>query len=301
MLKMSIQKDLVPDKSCLQQRLKLEAIFNSVSDGIIALNEGYQITSFNRAAGEITGIEPQNAVDQPYADVFKVRSQNLAKILADIQVDGKRIEEMELEIDRADGQKRTVMLNVDRLVDVDGNLAGVVLIFRDISEVRRLKEELEGRYRFHNLIGKSRQMQELYRLIEQTADSDASVIIEGESGTGKELVAHAIHYNSPRADGPFVPVNCSALPETLLESELFGYVKGAFTGAMRDKIGRFEAADGGTIFLDEIGDVSPLVQLKLLRFIQERQFERVGDRKSIKVDVRIIAATNKKLKELVRE
>jgi DNA-binding NtrC family response regulator len=143
-------------------------------------------------------------------------------------------------------------------------------------------------------------MQELYRLIEQTADSDASVIIEGESGTGKELVAHAIHYNSPRANGTLVPVNCSALPETLLESELFGHVKGAFTGATRDKMGRFEAADGGTIFLDEIGDISPLVQLKLLRFIQERQFERVGDRKPLKVDVRITAATNKNLKELVR-
>ncbi|MFQ6044722.1 MAG: sigma-54 interaction domain-containing protein [Candidatus Poribacteria bacterium] len=298
---MSIQKDLAPDKSCLQQRLKLEAIFNSVSDGIIALDEEHQITSFNRAAGSITGVAPQDALDRPYTDVFKVRSLDLAEILAEAQENGKRIEEMEVEIDRADGRKRTVMLNIDRLVDVDGNLAGTVLIFRDISEVRRLKEELRGRYRFHNLIGKSHQMQELYRLIEQTADSDASVIIEGESGTGKELVAHAIHYNSPRADGPFVPVNCSALPETLLESELFGHVKGAFTGAMRDKIGRFEAADGGTIFLDEIGDISPLVQLKLLRFIQERQFERVGDRKSVKVDVRIIAATNKNLKELVRE
>ena len=143
-------------------------------------------------------------------------------------------------------------------------------------------------------------MQEVYRLTEYLADTETSVLVTGESGTGKELVASAIHHRSKRADKPLVTVNCSALAETLLESELFGHVKGEFTGAIKDKAGRFQLADGGTVFLDEIGDISPIVQLKLLRVLQERQLERVGDSKTIKVDVRVIAATNRNLKEKIR-
>jgi transcriptional regulator with PAS, ATPase and Fis domain len=154
-------------------------------------------------------------------------------------------------------------------------------------------------YRFHDLIGHTPQMRALYALIRQVAPTPASILLQGESGTGKELVARALHAESPRAAGPFVKVNCAALAESLLESELFGHVKGAFTGAIADKVGRFEAAHGGTIFLDEIGDVSPLIQLKLLRVIQEREFERVGSSKAIRTDVRLISATNKDLGRLV--
>jgi len=173
-------------------------------------------------------------------------------------------------------------------------------VVRDITRLSDLEEKLKEKHRFHNIIGKSLRMQKVYRLIEYLADTETTVLVTGESGTGKELVASAIHHRSKRADKPMVTVNCSALAETLLESELFGHVKGAFTGAIKDKAGRFQLADGGTVFLDEIGDISPIVQLKLLRVLQEREFERVGDSKTIKVDVRVIAATNRNLKEKIR-
>jgi Nif-specific regulatory protein len=165
----------------------------------------------------------------------------------------------------------------------------------------RLRQELKTRFNLHNMVGSSNAMQEVYRLIEQVADSNATVLIRGESGTGKDLVAHAIHYSSPRGEKPFVKVNCTALPETLLESELFGHEKGAFTGATSTKPGRFERAHGGTIFLDEIGDFPPNLQVKLLRVIQFKEFERLGGLKTISTNVRIIVATNKKLEELIEK
>jgi DNA-binding NtrC family response regulator len=169
------------------------------------------------------------------------------------------------------------------------------------SENFNLKRELKRKYSFENIVGDSRPMQDVYRLIEKVADSDSTVLIQGESGTGKELVARAIHYNSKRKERFLVPVNCGAIPETLLESELFGHVKGAFTGASTNRIGRFEAANGGTLFLDEIGDMSPALQVKVLRVIQEQEFEPVGSVKTRKIDVRIIAATNQNLDQRVAE
>ena len=168
------------------------------------------------------------------------------------------------------------------------------------QENLRLRQELKSRFNIHNMISSSNAMQQVYRLIEQVAQSNTTVIIRGESGTGKDLVAHALHYNSLRADKPFVKVNCTALPETLLESELFGHEKGAFTGAIDRKLGRFEWAHGGTIFLDEIGDFSLNLQVKLLRVIQTKEFERVGGRETIKSNVRIIVATNKNLEEAIK-
>jgi two-component system response regulator PilR (NtrC family)/two-component system response regulator AtoC len=168
-------------------------------------------------------------------------------------------------------------------------------------EVATLRHEVEDRYQFGNILGKNPQMQEIFQLIRTVAETDATVLVQGESGTGKELIARAIHYNSRRKDRPFVVVSCSALPETLLESELFGHEKGAFTGAIRQRIGRFEMADGGTVFLDEIGEMSMPVQLKLLRVLQEREFERVGGNQTVKVDVRVIAATHKDLHRAMSE
>ncbi|HFB68526.1 MAG TPA: sigma-54-dependent Fis family transcriptional regulator, partial [Calditrichae bacterium] len=166
-----------------------------------------------------------------------------------------------------------------------------------IRENQYLREKLAQKYNFDSIIGKNKKMLELFELIKDVAKTSSTVLIRGESGTGKELIAHAIHFNSDRVKKPFVKVNCAVLAENLLESELFGHVKGAFTGAIKDKMGRFELAHGGTIFLDEIGDISPNMQLKLLRVLQEGEFERVGGTETIKVDVRIIAATNRNLEE----
>ncbi len=171
---------------------------------------------------------------------------------------------------------------------------------RLIGENIKLYRELQERYRFQNLIGSSRKMQEVFQAIAQVAASDATVLVRGESGTGKELVAHAIHYNSPRAHAPLVRVSCAALPEGLIESELFGHERGAFTGALVAKKGRFEVAHGGTLFLDEVGDLSPSVQVKLLRVIQEKEFERLGSSRTIRADVRIIAATHQDLEAAMR-
>jgi len=170
-------------------------------------------------------------------------------------------------------------------------------MFRVVKENTRLRESVQSQYSFGNIIGKCKQMRDVYQTIQKVAPSTATVLIEGENGTGKELVAKSIHFNGPRREKPFVAVNCTALAENLLESELFGHEKGAFTGAVSMKKGRFELADGGTLFLDEIGELSPLIQVKLLRVLQEKVIERVGGIKSIPVDIRILAATNKVLKE----
>ncbi len=176
------------------------------------------------------------------------------------------------------------------------------LQFRRLQqENTQLRQELVGKYRFENMVARSAKMEDVLRMVGQVAQSDATVLILGESGTGKELIARALHYNSPRQDKPFVTVNCPSIPENLLESELFGHVKGAFTGAVKDRKGKFELADGGSIFLDEIGDLPENLQAKLLRVLQEQEFERLGDSRTIKVDVRVIAATNKDLFQRVQE
>jgi transcriptional regulator with PAS, ATPase and Fis domain len=193
-----------------------------------------------------------------------------------------------------------VVLTSSPLKDRFNNFAGAALVIRDVTREIDLERELKERRQFQNIIGNSGKMQQVYELLEDLSDSDTTVLISGESGTGKELVANALHYGSNRAQQPFIKVNCSALSDSLLESELFGHVKGAFTGAISDKIGRFEMADRGSILLDEIGDISANIQLKLLRVIQEKEFERVGESKPFKVDVRIIATTNRDLKQKVK-
>jgi transcriptional regulator with GAF, ATPase, and Fis domain len=186
------------------------------------------------------------------------------------------------------------------LVHSNNKYAGAVLVIRDITREYDLERKIAEQYQFQEIIGKSKKMKELYALLEDLTESSTTVLITGESGTGKELVANALHRGGTRAQKPFVKVNCSALSDFLLESELFGHVKGAFTGALKDKLGRFEMADGGSILLDEIGDISPRVQHKLLRVLQEKEFERVGDSVSVKVDVRIMTSTNRNLNEMVR-
>ncbi len=188
-----------------------------------------------------------------------------------------------------------------RLDEIVAKVETIAQLKSLIRENEYLREKLSKKYKFDNIVGKNKKMLALFELVKDVAQTSSTVLIRGESGTGKELIAHAIHFNSERAKKPFVKVNCAVLAENLLESELFGHVKGAFTGAIKDKLGRFELAHGGTIFLDEIGDISPNMQLKLLRVIQEGEFERVGGTETIKVDVRIIAATNRNLEEAMQK
>jgi PAS domain S-box-containing protein len=231
---------------------------------------------------------------------------------ADIQkcriIEQGHAEAKECQLRHKDGHDVEVIKNASVVRDDQDNIVGVVETITDLTELKRARKKAEYAmlrlgelHRMDNIIGKSRAMQKVYSAISAAAASEATILIQGESGTGKELVAGAIHYNGDRRDRPLVSVNCSALAETLLESELFGHVKGAFTGASRDRIGRFEEATGGTIFLDEIGELSPYIQVKLLRVLQEREIERVGDSKKRKIDIRVIAATHRDLYAKVRE
>jgi len=287
--------------ACLVGRDRLTGVLDSVSDGILTVDKALRVITVNRAATEITGFSREEALSSSCLDVFRQILFGQECLVCRALEKREYVRDVEREIVRKGGDRRLVLVTTTPLVEAGDEQPGVVVVFRDIQEIRELREQLKGRSGLHQLIGKSHKMQEIYRLIEQVGDSSVSVLIQGESGTGKELVARATHYQSPRASRPFVAVNCSALVETLLESELFGHVKGAFTGATYSKAGRFEMADGGTVFLDEIGDLSPAIQLKLLRVLQEKEFERVGESKPRKVDVRIIAATNKNLLHSVKE
>ncbi|MCC7265516.1 MAG: sigma 54-interacting transcriptional regulator [Candidatus Latescibacteria bacterium] len=275
---------------CMTQRQNLEAIFNSVADGIMALNLELRVSNLNTAAQELLGTTRQEAVGQSCLEYLGA-SPELEHLLQQRRAtDGYRHT-----LRTAAGREHLVSLSIRPLLDPDQREQGAVLILRDLTEIERLRVQLHGRQNFHGIIGKNHRMRELYQLIEDLADSEATVLILGESGTGKERVAEAIHHSSHRRTGPFVKVNCSALSEGLLESELFGHVKGAFTGAIRDKVGRFEQAAGGTLFLDEIGDLSPNVQVKLLRVLQEKEIERVGSGETVRIDTRVIAATHRDL------
>ena len=275
---------------CMTQRQNLEAIFNSVADGIMALNLNLIISNLNIAAQQLLTTSHHEAVGQSCLELLGAPAE-----LAILLREGRQLDGYRHTLRTPGGQEHLLSLSSRPLRDEEGEEHGAVLILRDLTEIENLRRQLVGRHRFHGLIGKNHHMRELYQLIEDLADSDATVLLLGESGTGKERVAEAIHRSSHRHTGPFVKVNCSALSEGLLESELFGHVKGAFTGAIRDKVGRFEQAAGGSIFLDEIGDLSPTVQVKLLRVLQEKEIERVGSGQTLKVDTRVIAATHRDL------
>ncbi|MDD5544311.1 MAG: sigma 54-interacting transcriptional regulator [Acidobacteriia bacterium] len=292
---------LVQPRQYWDQADTLQAILNNISDGVMTYDSDFKITSFNQAAEEITGYTSAEAVGRSCKEIFRCSSCDTSCGLYTTMHTRVPERDCEVRLERKNGDVRIARISTAILKDSSGQVTGTVVTFRDISELMSMKKELYGRYQFHSIIGKSHKMQEIFALIEDVGESDATVLVLGESGTGKELIARAIHHQSRRSQFPFVKVNCSALAETLLESELFGHVKGAFTGAYRDKIGRFELAQQGSIFLDEIGDISPNIQLKLLRVLQEREVERVGDSKVINVDVRIIAATNRNLRQLVDE
>jgi PAS domain S-box-containing protein len=276
-------------------------ILDSIADGVFTVDKEWRITTFNQAAEAITGVSRDDAVGRSCCDVFRSSICETACALKETMQTGLPIVNKALYILDVEGRRIPISISTAILRDETGKVIGGVETFRDLSTVEELRKELKERYTFADIVGRSRPMQKLFHHLRQVADSDSTVLIEGGSGTGKELVARAIHNLSPRHSKPFVTLNCGALPDTLLESELFGYKAGAFTDARKDKPGRFALAEGGTIFLDEIGDISPAMQARLLRVLQERVFEPLGGVKQVKMDVRIVAATNKDLRKLVRK
>jgi PAS domain S-box-containing protein len=277
----------------------LEAILDCLVEGLVTVDDRGRVMGINRAACEILEVEKQEAIHANCSTLLGEQFCRSAAAIREAIGNNQPVHDVELQARTRGGRDKVLVFRTNVFRDAEGRPRGSLVLLRDVTELHALKADLARRYRLHNILGKSKPMQEIFQLIEEVADADATVLIEGESGTGKELVARAIHYQGPRAEGPFVAVNCSALAEGVLESELFGHVQGAFTGAVRDKRGRFETAHGGTIFLDEIGDLAPSIQVKLLRVLQERVIERVGSEESVPVDIRVIAATNRNMAELV--
>jgi len=284
-----------------EQNKVQSVIFDSISEGVFTVDLDWRITSFNRAAEEITGIKRQEAIGKFCRDVLRADVCETGCTLAETTQTGKPIMNKAVHIIDAQGKRRAITISTALLKDSKGKVIGGVETFRDITAIEQLRKEIEGRYSCEDIISQSHKMQNLFVILPNIAESNTTILIEGESGTGKELFARAVHNLSFRKDKPFVAVNCGALPETLLESELFGYKAGAFTDAKKDKPGRFALAEGGTIFLDEIGDIFASVQVKLLRVLQDKTYEPIGGISPVKADVRIITATNKKLDELVKE
>jgi len=276
-------------------------ILDSIADGVFTVDKEWRITSFNRAAEKITGVSRSEAVGQLCKDVLKADICERNCCLRSTMKTGKQIVNKNVYIVDAEGRRIPISISTALLRDKKGKLLGAVETFRDISVEEDLRKAIEKKYSFADIISKNHRILQLFDILPDIAASNSTVLIEGESGTGKELFARAIHDLSPRKKQLFVAVNCSALPDTLLESELFGYKAGAFTDAKKDKPGRFRLAENGTLFLDEIGEIAPATQVKLLRVLQEKTYEPLGATQSVEHNVRIIAATNKELEKLVRE
>lgn len=282
-----------------RKQAHLDAIFHSASDGILLVDHDNRLVQVNEAAMRSCGYTLDH-LNVPIQSIATGCRGTCRQMLADVLNDGVRRTIRRLECNKKDGAKRIISFSASPVVEGDAVISGAVAIIRDDTELVFLEKQLHRLSGYSGIIGRNAAMQRMYTLVEALADVQTTVLINGESGTGKELVAAALHHQGVRRDKAFVKVNCSALSENLLESELFGHVRGAFTGAVATKAGRFQKANGGSIFLDEIGDISLAMQMRLLRVLQEQEFEPVGDSTPIKVDVRVIAATNQDLAEKVR-
>ena len=280
---------------------QFETILGSISDGVFAVDRRKRITYLNHAATAITGVPVEEALGRPCHEVFRTNICRDACALHYTMESERPIVNLAVYITDRHGHQKPVSISTGVFRDEHGEMTGGVETFRDLSVVEQLRSELDRKHTFSDIVSKSPKMQRIFDVLQTVAVSDSTILIEGESGTGKELVARALHSHSTRSEGPFISVNCGALPENLLESELFGYKAGAFTGARRDKPGRFARAEGGTLFLDEIGDMPTSLQVKLLRVLQEREYEPLGGVQTVKTDVRVLAATHVDLRELVRK
>ncbi len=276
-----------------------DVILDSINEGVFTVTPDWRITSFNRAAERITGVSRKHAVGRECCDVFRATICEKSCALRRTFTTGKPMINATASILNCAGRFVPIRLSTALLHDAAGKVVGGVETFQDLSQVDQLRKQLQASYKFEDIVGRGPTMKRLFEILPLVAESDSTVLIEGPSGTGKELFARALHNLSPRSKQRFVAVNCAALPDTLLESELFGHLAGAFTDAKKNKPGRFQLAHGGTIFLDEIGDVSPAMQIRLLRVLQERVVEPLGGVSPVPVNVRVVAATNKDLHTLV--
>jgi len=279
----------------LPRDIPCDAIMESLADGVFTVDTDWNITFFNRAAGVILGVTPEAALGRKCWDVFHSSLCDGACALRCAIEGGRPPADPSIYIVRPDGNKVPISISVAPLRDASGRIIGGVETFRDISDLTRLRKELAGVCTVEDIVTKNNRLARSLEILPKIAASGSTVLLLGESGTGKELFARAIHNLSPRADHPFVAVNCGAIPGELLESELFGHAKGAFTDAKTARKGRFELAKGGTLFLDEVGDMPLPLQVKLLRVLQEHVFEPLGSEKSLPADVRVVAATNRDL------
>lgn len=277
-----------------------DTILDSINEGVFTIDLDWRITTFNRAAERITGVMRKDAIGQPCSEVFRANICETACALKRTLEAGKPIVNALAYVINDAGKQVPIRISTALLKNKQENIIGGVETIQDITQIEMLRKELEARYTFEDIIGRSSAMMNLFQILPQIAESNSTVLIEGDSGTGKELFARAIHNLSHRRKKPFVAINCAALPDALLESELFGYEAGAFTDARKKKPGRFALADGGTLFLDEIGEISSAMQIRLLRVLQEQTIDPLGSIKPVKVDVRVLAATNKTLSNLMR-
>ncbi len=282
-------------------QLHHELILNSLAEGVFTVDLNWRITSFNRAAETITGISRADAIGRQCFEVLRADVCETGCTLRRTMETQSPLSNIAVYIYRADKHRIPISISTALLRDENGRVVGGVETFQDISAIRELQKALRRQHSFEDIVSKSPRMFQIFSLLPQVAESGSTVLIEGASGTGKELIARAIHHHSPNRKGPFVAVNCGALPDTLIESELFGYKAGAFTDARRDKPGRFALAQNGTIFLDEIGDISPALQVRLLRVLQQKVYEPLGSGKPVPTNARVIAATHRNLSHLVRE
>jgi PAS domain S-box-containing protein len=283
------------ERGSLLLRVATDSILESISDGVFTVDREWRVLSFNRAAERITGIARKDAIGRRCSDVFRASMCETACALRHTMETGVPVVNKAAFIVNAEGARIPISVSTALLRDERGAVVGGAETFRDLSLIEELRKEIQGRFQVGDIVSRSASMRRVLDVLPIVAASESTILIEGETGTGKELVARAIHGLSARRKGPFVAVNCGALPDTLLESELFGYKAGAFTGATRDKPGRFAIARGGTLLLDEIGEVTPALQVRLLRVLQERQFEPLGSTRTEDADVRVIATTNRAL------
>ncbi|MBU1228947.1 MAG: sigma 54-interacting transcriptional regulator [Proteobacteria bacterium] len=281
-------------------RANLEAVFRSIPDATITVDTDMRIIQTNRALAEVCCIGAELGQGKALTGVSGSCARACFSVLRTTLETRRPVVEHRVEC-RTHAPGKVVVINSSPLLDRDHNFSGAVLVIRDITRLADLEKRLTDLHGHRGIVGKSKVMQDIYAVLDHLSDLESTVLITGESGTGKELVAEALHFGGARSKGPLIKVNCSALSESLLESELFGHMRGAFTGAIRDKIGRFEAAENGTIFLDEIGDISPRIQLNLLRVLERKEFERVGDSHTRRANVRVLAATNVDLRDKIRQ